>query len=185
MFKKILIPIVLAMTLTFSVSGCNEQARTYTVNAAIIGSQLIDLDKQFDTAVSEVNTINVFDTDEKAQLELVKTNLNRLRQTVRDLIQRNGGVAQVLINAEQVRYLYQQGATSYLTARSIIAGHWQQLSTEQQQELRRFDQQANALNEAIIRIKDSPQTQDITPIIRDVLTVGAATAKILLATGVL
>jgi len=174
----------------FALTGCGKE---FTLNVAQFTAGLTTLDAQYNTVAAMVVTnAHQFTDDERAQLNVADQNFRGLQKAARALIANSGGVTQAMIQADQVRLLYNMARTSYLAVRNVIcpgvaldmpvsAERCTRLATMQAHEQRMlidFDQHARRTRDALDGILNAPSGSDVTQLVFDALTIGATAARI-------
>lgn len=189
-WKNFIFTSVMSVLVFSLLTGCQEQqlqgSKQYVLNSVTVTNALIEMDKQFDatdlTIISLKDSINEQDF---RTLALTAQELRQLRQQIHEMIQASGGLSTFLINAEQLKALYLKGGEIYTRARVIIEKYWDGLPQGTQLQLIQFDRQVTFLRMAIIKLQNTPDGTDITQTVQDIISIGAATAKVLAITGVI
>ncbi len=175
------------VTFALALLGCG---REFVINTAQVSAGVALLDIQFDAVTQTVGRLDLA-PDERVQMTVLHQQLSTLRTTAHDLVTSSGGLAMALVRADDVRRLADAGKASYITARQMIcpqaAGDMLtpgtcprliQLSPAEQELLIAFDLQARLTNKALQELLNAPSGADITQTVSDLLTVGAAAARI-------
>lgn len=192
--KKILITFLTAVAFALALSGCN---REFVINTAQVSAGVALLDVQFDGVTQTVSRLD-FSPVERAKLEMAHQQLDELRSVAHELVLSSGGLPEAIVKIDQVRRLADAGRSAYSTAREVICPNaaddlltpgtcprLAQLSGPEQERLVAFDLHARHTNDSLQQLLDSPEGTNITQTISDVLTVGAAAARIVQIGGLL
>ena len=181
---------VLALLALVVLLGCQEEqlqkSKVYAVNTAAVANSLTELDKAFDKTSQVVN--GLFDRLTQQDIVALSQSVNalqQLRNSIHKTIQASGGLTQFLINAQQLQQFALKGGESYARARAIITKYWDVLPASEQTQLLLFDNQVTHLQQAVMQLQKVPDGTDITQTVQDIISIGAATARVLVMTGVI
>lgn len=186
MFKRYLIFALTALLLV----GCNTR---FVVDSVELVGRLQLLDSQYEQTVAMVTANKLrFSDDEWVQLTTVNEHVKQLRVAAHLLIAESGGLAQALINVEQVRTLGQLAELSYGAARrvfcpgilpgeAVMLGRCERLASIPPLDavaLIDFDRTAVQVRAMLRDVLASPEGSNITEALGDVLTIGATAARL-------
>lgn len=179
----------LVMAVLVMLVGCGKQ---WAINSAELSVALISLDDQYElTSQVFAENMDSFGEAEQAQLRHADATFLQLRDSVKALVVEAGGVPQILVNAEQVRVLYDQARQSYSMVRAVVCPaivqdigltiynckRLQQLPEIERNQILQFD--ANALQaHRALEAMLSDENADITQVVSDVVTIGATAARL-------
>ncbi len=179
-FTTLLVTLLLSMAL-MGASCTTSDTVTYTVKTADLVTALDELDNMFQPTRQRVESLPVWNTEE---LELVKesfSDLSEFRNSVADILSGEIG-PEIVLSLDQVVNGYDVAKATYINLKDLVTDHSTELSALDRAHLRKVDVQASRLDSSISFLTTMPKgsSVDVTQMIKDIVTIAAAGAKLAL-----
>ncbi|HFE31908.1 MAG TPA: hypothetical protein ENJ17_01205 [Gammaproteobacteria bacterium] len=187
------------LVIALALGGCKE-ASTYAVNVPVVAANLVLLDQEIDSARDTVaSRMDQFTPEEQASLRSADQEIQALRESVKRLVDENGGVARALVNADEVRMLVKSARNAYRDVRMAICPdvspsvvltstnckRLAEMPPLDRMTLTGFDAKVQRTKAALSVILSAGEGADVTQAIVDTISIGAAAARVMLASGAL
>ena len=176
---------LMAITLVAGLTACNkDDAAGYAVNAASLARAGAELHITYDAVAAIVTTrFDIYSAEEQQLLHQVHNSLSALRRAVEQFDA--GGATTALVSVDDVSRLYNQARIAYVSARQVIEPHLAKMQPGERAALRRFDEQALALDAAVDALMKTPDGRDISDTVDRVISIAAGGIRLAISAGVI
>jgi len=177
--KRYLSMCLIGCMVIFSVTGCGNmtQVATFSKDTVDVVSKASVIKGQYETISLIIKRHQKdFSKEELEEFAQIDTNARMIYAKIQNITD----IKHFDVNPDEIKYLYEVAKDSYIRAKDIISKHEDKFDPYELTKLKMFDVQLVAMNDAVKKMMENPNTIQARQALDTILRVASISLKVIL-----